>query len=142
MTFDQAFPHLVSEGYRETSARTENYNCIAWAAGDTTQWWWPDQFNQYYWPNEAPRAETLQAFIEAYELSGYTPCETSTYEHGYEKVAIYVDVSGKPTHAARQLSDGTWTSKLGVYIDITHYTLRGVEGPKYGAAIQFLSRKE
>jgi hypothetical protein len=86
MTFDQAFPHLGSEGYRETSARTENYNCIAWAAGDTTQWWWPDQFNQYYWPNEAPRAETLQAFIEAYELLGYTPCETSTYEHGYERL--------------------------------------------------------
>ena len=43
-------------------------------------------------------------------------------------VAIYQS-GGLPTHAARQLSDGNWTSKLGPNIDITH-SLSGLEGPE------------
>jgi hypothetical protein len=48
-------------------------------------------------------------------------------EHGVEKVAIYVDCDGVPTHAARQLADGTWTSKLGEWEDIQHDTLEAME---------------
>lgn len=35
------FPGLQAEGFAETSSPTTDYNCIAWAAGDQTQWWWP-----------------------------------------------------------------------------------------------------
>lgn len=36
---------------------------------------------------------------------------------------------------ARQLSDGTWSSKCGPNEDITHYTLDALEsyGPRYGS---------
>ena len=34
-----AFPHLVEQGYEETSAATPRYNCIAWAVGASDAWW-------------------------------------------------------------------------------------------------------
>jgi hypothetical protein len=54
---------------------------------------------------------------------------------------IYVDSSGTPTHMARQLSNGNWTSKLGDAEDIEHAQLEQLEGDIYGVAYQFLRRK-
>ena len=39
---EDLFPKLRGKAYQVTSPRNEAYNCIAWAAGDTTDWWWPD----------------------------------------------------------------------------------------------------
>ena len=57
-----------------------------------------------------------------------------------EKVAIYL-LNGMPTHAARQLSTGKWTSKLGLSIDIEHDSPDVLDGPEYGKASIFLKRK-
>lgn len=85
-----------------------------------------------------PRTETLEAFYLAFESLGYTRCADGNLEAGFEKVAFYA-LAGQPKHAARQLGDGTWTSKLGKYIDISH-TLAGVEGKIYGKVVGFLKR--
>jgi hypothetical protein len=65
-------------------------------------------------------------------------------EAGFEKIAIYVDGDGVPTHAARQLSDGAWTSKLGEWEDIRHLTLEAMEddglGLGYGKVSLILKR--
>lgn len=60
-------------------------------------------------------------------------------EQGYEKVALYVDHDGKPTHAARQLPTGRWTSKLGKIEDIEH-ELEGIAGSVYGSVAKILKR--
>ena len=83
------------------------------------------------WPVGVPREENVGAFILAFGTLGYSPCETGELEVGHEKVALYA-LDGRPTHAARQLPDGKWTSKLGPGPVITHTTPRGVEGPVYG----------
>jgi len=44
------------------------------------------------------------------------------------------------THAARQLPDGKWTSKLGQLEDITHGTTDVIEGGDYGEVVQFMKR--
>ncbi len=88
------FPILKSSGYTISSPATIDYNCIAWAAGNTEAWWWPDPFNQYFWPSEAPREESIDAFVKAFEFLGYTICPDSEYEKGYEKVAIYSKPDG------------------------------------------------
>lgn len=67
-------------------------------------------------------------------------------EAGIEKIAIYVDANGVPTHAARQLADGTWTSKLGEWEDIQHKTLEAMEdsrglGLGYGKVKLILKRQ-
>ena len=60
-------------------------------------------------------------------------------EEGFEKVVIYVK-GVAPTHAARQLSSGWWTSKLGREWDIVHKRVEDVEGAVYGQAAQFMRR--
>jgi hypothetical protein len=133
-----AFPNLEIDGYEETSPATEKYNCIAWAAALSNQWWWPDPLGAYFWPEGVERAVTIEAFFGALMTRGFQPCESGDFEAGFEKVALY-SLDGKPSHAARQLSDGKWTSKLGKYVDITH-ALQGLEGPVYGRATHFLKR--
>ena len=136
--FKQAFPDLETEGFQETSPGAKKYNCIAWAAGQHNQWWWPYDHPKYYWPEGVSRVVSLDAFLQAFASLGYQPCATGELEAGFEKVAIYA-LHGKPKHAARQLSDGQWTSKLGKDIDVTH-TLRGLEGPMYGQVACYLKR--
>lgn len=101
-----------------TSPSTPIYNCIAWAASDTNNWWWPTLNG--FWPANVPRELTLEAFELAYNTLGYSRCDNENLESGYEKIAIYVDNNNIPQHAARQLQNGTWTSKLGKNIDVEH----------------------
>lgn len=137
---EQEFPTLRSEPYEVTSPQTPSYNCIAWAAGDSQRLWWPVQHPFAYWPPSVPRSEEIEAFVEAFESLGYEMCVAGKLEAGWEKVALFVGMDGKPTHAARQLPDGRWTSKLGQLEDITH-TIEGVEGRCYGRARKFLKRR-
>lgn len=137
---ERLFPQLVSSGYSITSPETTEYNCIAWAADDTEVCWWPDPFDLGYWPSEIPRKETLDVFKKTYELLGYVTCQDAKYEKGFEKIAIYIDSNDKPTHAARQLSSGKWTSKLGQLEDIEHETLEGVAGQQYGTVALIMKR--
>jgi hypothetical protein len=102
-----------------TSPETIEYNCVAWAAEENTRCWWPDHMEIGYWPEDIPREETLEAFIEAYKTLGYERCYETDLEEGFQKIAIYVK-DRKPTHAARQLNNGNWTSKLGKSFDIEH----------------------
>ena len=139
LSFPFFFPNLTEANSRTTSPRDEGYNCIAWAAEDTERWWWPDSMEQNYWPPEVPREATIEAFVQAYGLQGYSQRSDPTIEFGRQKVAIYADRNGNPTHAARQLPDGWWASKLGREIDIEH-ELTALDGPLYGSAVVILAR--
>ena len=130
------FPNLAAT-YQVTSDATPKYNCIAWAAGDDSRWWWPS--TTYYWPTNIPRIETLDAFVAAFATLGYTPCADGTHEDDREKVVIFIE-KGLPTHMARQMRSGAWTSKLGKSWDIGHITPAEVGGLLYGKVIQYLSR--
>ncbi len=138
---EQYFPDLAATGYRITSPATPDYNCIAWAAENTANPWWPIALNPYYWPTEIPSAVTVQSFVDAFRMLGYELCEDGQFETGFEKVAIYAGRNGEPTHMARQLNSGAWTSKLGGLEDIEHRVLSGVEGDSYGLVAQFLKRR-
>lgn len=73
------FPLLTETGFEVTSPATARYNCIAWAAGRDNIWMWPDPMGQMYWPNEVPRQETVEAFISAFALYGYTDCNSTEH---------------------------------------------------------------
>jgi len=133
------FPLLNDNNSRLTSSVDDAYNCIAWAAEDTEHWWWPDPQEQQYWPASVPRAETVDAFVQAYGLLGYLHRTDPSLEPGRQKIAIFAKESETPTHASRQLPDGWWTSKLGQQIDIEH-ELSAVEGPTYGKVTIVLAR--
>lgn len=80
-------------------------------------------FGNFYRPPGAPTAYALASFTQAFALYGYEASDTDSLESGFEKVAIYVGSDGLPTHMARQLESGVWTSKLGEWEDIEHGTL-------------------
>jgi len=133
---DINFPRLDRSDYEITSHSTSTYNCIAWAAGESgSRPWWPrfdEQLERmgYYWPPGAPEEETVGAFIRCFEILEYEVCDSSGLEGEYEKVVIYAK-DGSPTHAARQLPSGKWTSKLGADADISH-DISALDGPLYG----------
>lgn len=140
VVIEAAFPKLRRSEYRITSPAAESYNCIAWAAGDTSEWWWPGDPATTFWPEGISREETLDDFQEVFTKLGYAVCEDDTLESGFERVALFADPAGSPKHAARQLDTGRWTSKLGLLEDIEH-ALRDLEGAAYGSVAIFMKRK-
>jgi hypothetical protein len=137
------FPKLTygnQANHRRTSWSAKRYNCIAWAAGYIARPWWPLNPSIAYWPPTAIDAVTLDAFISAFQSIGYEVCKDPSFERSFEKVAIYVDSHGVPTHAARQLRNAKWTSKLGDFPDIEHNTLNDVNCDTYGMPKSYLRR--
>ena len=57
----------------------------------------------------------------------------------YSLQKIMSNVNGIPTHAARQLPDGSWTSKLGQNIDVQH-TIFSIQDGDYGSVAVFMRR--
>ena len=47
---EAALPRLAGTNYCEQSDVTDAYNCIAYAFGDTDNWWWPRIGYGTYWP--------------------------------------------------------------------------------------------
>ena len=138
LRLEAVFPGLRGCEYYETSPQDPSYNCIAWAAGFNDRWWWPSRRPSYYWPGD-PDDQSMGAFIAVFASLGYAICDSDTPEAGFEKVAIYANESG-PTHIARQLPTGEWTSKCGGLEDIAH-TLSALEGDCYGTVAVIMRRK-
>ncbi len=138
---EQVFPGLRGTAYRVTSPPSESYNCIAWAAGNATAWWWPEDITgpeAPYWPPDVPRLETLKAFRAVFATLGYEVCDHDQLEVGYEKIALFA-LQGVPKHGARQLPSGRWTSKLGPMEDIEH-ALHDLTGMVYGSVALVMKR--
>jgi hypothetical protein len=138
------FPNLRGAAYRVTSLPEEGYNCIAHAANKDDLPWWPaaERTLDVYWPDGVVREETIDAFLAAFGAIGYVPCDSPNMEPGFEKIALYVDARGVPSHAARQLPTGAWSSKLGQLDDIEHATLEAVACDLYGRATCFMKRPQ
>lgn len=133
-----AFPN--ARNVLRTSDATDRYNCFAWAAGADDCFWDP----RLHWPDGATRGRDFDALKSAYATLGFAPCTHGELEAGIDKIAIYATLASatspaRPTHAARQLPSGRWTSKLGADIDVEH-DLADLEGPGYGRALYFLAR--
>jgi type VI secretion system secreted protein VgrG len=122
----RSFPRLGGN-FEVLAPRTKVYNCIAWSIGITNRWVWPGY--------------TISAFDQLYGSYGYRRISTKDYrlQPGVQKIVLYGHVSKngriKCTHGARQLADGTWTSKLGKLPLIRHMSPDALNGPSYGRPI-------
>lgn len=137
-TLLRLLPGLSSSEWRVTSEMAAIYNCFAWAAGESHRTW--DTAGAYYWPPGVERIDSIAAYVEAYRAHGFEVCDGDELEAGFEKIALYADGT-EPTHAARQLPDGAWTSKLGFLEDITHRSVRALEGSEYGRVALVMKRR-
>jgi hypothetical protein len=139
------FPRLTRGEFEKTSELDRSYNCIAFAAGDLSRWWEPNAIGGVYWPAGVPRRYTLESYQAAFATLGYEGCNDGDVQVGFEKVAIFVDARGIPLHAAKQLPDGQWSSKLGQWIDIRHELCEAVCGSPfpdsdYGTVAAYMRR--
>lgn len=140
------FARLTRDAYEITSDENHDYNCIAWAAGDTRIWWQPSGKRWHYWPRRGvPWNHSIDAHTKLYDSLGYSVCQSREPEPGWEKVALYRDdVTGLCSHAARQdETRALWLSKLGYIEDIEHQTLDVLEGPPpaYGTVAVLMKRQ-
>jgi hypothetical protein len=86
------FPNLRTTPFRVTSPADRKYNCIAWAANDATNWWWPEgTAPDAIWPGSAAREVTLSAFTAAFSTIGYVVGGDESLEPGFEKVVCCCD---------------------------------------------------
>jgi hypothetical protein len=132
-----AFPDLDQDGGAVTHPPDPRYNCVAWAAGVTHAWWWPDD-PAGYWPPSVPGETTPAAVVAALGTVGYVPCGDGQPEAGYQKAAVYAR-GDTATHVAVQL-DGRWSSKLGREWTVCHDTPEGVAGAVFGSVVAFVQR--
>jgi hypothetical protein len=133
------FPGLKPGTYKIIGSATVQYNCIAWAVGKKDVFWWPAISPKTYWPPDIPVATTLAAFIQLFRSLGYKTCTNSAFERRFEKVAIFV--KGQiVTHAARQLGNGRWSSKIGMS-ELIEHDLESIAGGDYGNVEQIMQRK-
>jgi hypothetical protein len=133
------FPGLKPGQYRIIRTGDPRYNCIAWAVGRSDKWWWPIGAPMTFWPPGILRDTTPSAFIQLFGARGYEPCDNPSFVPEFEKVAIFA-VHQEVKHAARQLSSGAWTSKLGA-LDLIEHELTALEGTHYGEVVQVMRRR-
>ena len=138
------FPKLRLENFEIRSKAAARYNCMASANRDERHLWTPVIFGgAYYWPERVAREDTLQTWTEIFVNQGFELTNNRDVEAGFEKVAIYIDLTEMlPSHVA--ISDGnTWKSKLGKGQDIEHSSLDVLEGDEhneYGIVERILKR--
>ena len=134
----KAFPGLRYDlGFQITSPSNHDYNCIAWALGKDDCWMWPEEDAEGVtaWPGSSVDTD-IQSLMEAFKRLGFEECDDECLEEGKLKIALYCyPGTTECTHAARQLANGLWTSKLGESNDIQHSTPYTIQGRLYGNVV-------
>jgi hypothetical protein len=144
LELEEDCPALQQTPYAVTSNKDPKYNCVAFAVGDTSQWWEDvrikgRQVKGYYWPPGAQPSYAMEGWLRVFQMHGYVETHDRSLEIEYEKIAIYGSPR-TPEHVARQKANGLWTSKAGRGVDIEH-TLEGLEGNLYGTVVKVMKRK-
>ena len=88
---ERAFPNLTD--YVVTSPKDSSYNCVAFAAGDSSRKWDPGMLPDpgYYWPQGAMKDDDnddIDALRRAFAQIGFEACDNGDLEPGYQKVAL------------------------------------------------------
>lgn len=133
------FPKLAYEDFEIIHPPSDTYNCIAYAAGDITDWW--SYRPEYYWPPDVPRSPTIDGLRALFVKRGYKKCNGPKLEPLYDKVALYAEF-GAWTHAALQMSSGRWRSKLDVGELIEHQSPGSLVGGRYGRPQVYMRRRK
>lgn len=122
------FPNAIPvEALEITSANDLCYNCVAWSLGIDSRWVQPYAEGGVQvapwavWPNAEDRGSAIEIYTKMYRGEGFVKAIKGVREPGFEKIAIYWDKTSKQfLHVARQMEDGSWTSKLGRSSDVKH----------------------
>lgn len=131
------FPKLAAEGFEIVDPPSNQYNCIAFAAGDTGKWWSIHQPD--YWPTHATRSNSIESLVEVFAGLGFERCRDSRTEPGFGKVALYQQ-QGAWTHAAVQTPRRVWLGRTDPGLIIEHRNPELLAGGAYGNPTTHMQR--
>lgn len=139
-------PRLEEEGYCVSSRKSKTYNCITFAVRDEHRIRLePSGESGDEWPlplSGDPDVDyAFENFVKVFQMQEYELCVTSSFEVGFEKVALFKDAEGEFSHVCKQMRNGKWHSKLGDDEDIKHASLVGLVSDGYGLPEVFMKRK-
>lgn len=132
-----SFPNLRNEGFTVVDPPSDLYNCVAYAAGDTSRWW--AHIPSRYWPPHATRSERIESLQEVFIGLGFEESGNGSVEPGYQKIALYEE-QGAWEHASVQMPNGAWRSKMGEGPVIEHRSPASLAGGMYGDVRCFMRR--
>jgi hypothetical protein len=130
--YRKLFPLLTDYELIPNSESME-YNCISHTLNINNDISWPFD-NNNYWP--VSRDLTKESFDKFYEFHGFEKMNLLdfSYDPKYIKVALYTN-KGIPTHAAIQVDEFFWESKIGE-LGIIKHDLFEIEDNVYGEVTQ------
>lgn len=138
--YKKLFP-LLNDYELINNSESDNYNCISHTLGIKDKWSWSYDKNEiyeydydHYWP---VRCElTKESFDDFYEYHGFEKIKLLDFSYNpkYTKVVLYTN-NGVPTHAAIQINEFFWESKIGMF-GILRHDLFEIENDVYGEVTQ------
>jgi hypothetical protein len=137
----EGFPHVTIRNCIPTSDPTEEYNCVGWAVHSQRDFIWPDEREQFSWPIDMTRDETVPTMRRFFEHLGFAVCGDSALEAGFEKIAIYGNAEGVQHVARQKLRGGMWTSKMGEKLDVDHTTPEVLSDYIFGTVQVIMKRR-
>ena len=141
---EELLPRLKQSAYEITSPRSDAQNCIGHAL-QANLYFDPGVVGTFiegrYWPPDIRADDSVEAWVQLFEMHQFRECANGDLQTGMEKIAIYVGEDGNTSHCARQLPSGQWTSKLNKLEDIRRDSLADLlSPPEYAAVVKFMSR--
>jgi hypothetical protein len=137
------YPDLEQPCFHITSEASGAYNCIGWVLDSTDAYIWPTgglTDAGVEWPDGVPREVTIPAFVALFVGAGFEQCLDDIHEDGYIKIVLYAINHQEPTHAAREIPGGKWTSKFGDRVDARHDSVDDLNSRVYGRAVAYFRR--
>lgn len=133
---------VASDSYWKTSDR-EDYNCISFVFGDTSQSYDPCDENSYWHKEKVSlNSATFDTYVDIFREGGYEECSAGEDYAEFQVIAIYVHPEDNPPfgHVAFQTETGIWKSKLGdEWEDIEHKDPT-VLVPGYGDIVMYMKK--
>ena len=81
----------------------------------------------------------MESLEELFAQPEYEQCNDRSPEDGYQKVALY-EIQGRFQHAALQMPNGRWSSKMGQGPLIEHLNPESLSGGMYGDATAYMRK--
>jgi hypothetical protein len=135
--YKKLFPLLTNYDLIPNS-ESDSYNCISHTIHLKEDISWPID-TRHYWPTK--RELTKESFDLFYEHHGFEKLSILdfTYNENYTKVVLYTN-NNIPTHAAIQIDNTYWESKIG-RLGIIRHDLFEIENDVYGEITQIYRKR-
>jgi len=122
------------------------YNCFGFALG-YNQWWEPPVFidelianEEAIWPLGLSESLDIDNYIAAARTERFYVSQDAMWEESCDTIMLYFTTNDRKfQHAARQVSSGVWSSKLGTGSDITH-AIDGIDRIDFGTGRIYMKR--